>query len=94
MQIVDLADNRGGANNSYTGSLVHAFFTIRVGAINAAGGQISDDYARFLFVAELAEVLMRAYGWNPGDSRGEALSRVMAEESIPTRRIPRAARRG
>ncbi len=84
VQVVDLITNRGGANNSSTGGTVHPFHTIQIGAINAAGGPVSDDFARFLFVAELAEVLMRAYGWNPSDSRGEALSRVIAEELYPT----------
>jgi len=84
VQVVDLVNNRGGANNSTTGSLGR-FHTIRIGAINGAGGQVSDDYARFLFVAELAEVLMPAYGWVPNDSRGEALSRIMAEEFYPAR---------
>lgn len=82
VQVVDLIDNRGGANNSHTGS-VHPFHTIKIGAINSSGGEISDDFARFLFIAELAEVLMLAYGWNPGVSSGEALSRVMAEQLYP-----------
>jgi len=84
VQVVDLIANRGGADNASTGGKVHPFYTIHIGAIDGSGGSISDDFARFLFVAELAEVLMRAYGWNPGDSRGEALSRVMAEEAYPT----------
>jgi hypothetical protein len=84
VQVVDLIANRGGADNASTGGKVNPFYTIHIGAINGSGGPISDDFARFLFVAELAEVLMRAYGWNPGDSRGEALSRVMAEEAYPT----------
>jgi len=82
VQVVDLKDNRGGANNSHTGD-VTKYHTISIGAINGSGGQISDDYARFLFVAELAEVLIQAYGWNPSTSSGEALSRVMAEQLYP-----------
>jgi hypothetical protein len=82
VQIVDIIDNRGGANNSHTGT-VHPFHTINIGAINQAGNEISDDYARFLFVAELAEVLMLSYGWNPGTNSGEALSRVLAEQLYP-----------
>lgn len=81
--VVDLVTNRGGADNSATGDAARPFHTIRIGAVNGAGGPISDDFARFLFVAELAEVLMAAYGWVPNDSRGEALSRVMAEEFYP-----------
>src|SRR4051812_9206999 len=79
VQVVDLVNNRGGANNSHIGT-VHPFYTINIGAINGAGGEISDDFARFLFVAELAEVLMVANGWKPAASSGEALSRVMAEQ--------------
>src|SRR5260370_14772301 len=79
VRIVDLVDNRGGANNSHTGA-VHLFNTINIGAIDGAGNEISDDYARFLFIAELAEVLMLSYGWEPAISSGEALSRVMAEQ--------------
>ena len=82
VQVVDLISNRGGANNGHTGS-EHPFHTINIGAINSAGGEISDDFARFLFVAELAEVLMLAYGWRPSVSSGEALSRVMAEQFYP-----------
>lgn len=85
VEVVDLVKNRGGANNDSSGGTVHSFFTIRVGAINSSGGPITDDFARFLFVAELAEVLMIAYDWVPNDSRGEALSRVMAEELYPSR---------
>lgn len=46
---------------------------------------IRDELARMLFVAELAEVLMHAAptGWNPGNSAGEALSRVAAAELHP-----------
>jgi hypothetical protein len=85
VQVVDLVNNRDGANNTATGGpgTYAQFHTIYLGAINSAGGQISDDYARFLFVAELAEVLMPAYGYVPNDSRGEALSRLMAEEFYP-----------
>ncbi len=82
VQVVDLTGNRGGANNSHTGT-VSKFHTINIGAINGAGGPITDDFARFLFVAELAEVLMQAYGWDPATSSGEALSRVLAEQLYP-----------
>jgi hypothetical protein len=84
VQVVDLVKNRGGAGNTTTGgSGVLGFHTIQIGAINPSGGQISDDFARFLFVAELAEVLMWVYNWVFNDSHGEALSRVMAEEFYP-----------
>jgi hypothetical protein len=85
VEVVDLVKNRGGANNTATGGpgTYSQFHTFHIGAINSDGRQISDDYARFLFMAELAEVLMPAYGYVPSDSRGEALSRVMAEEFYP-----------
>ena len=44
---------------------------------------ITDDYAGFVFVAEMAEILMSFYGWDAGSSQGEALSRVMAEQLHP-----------
>lgn len=83
VRIVDLVTNRGGADNEHHTGAVHPFHTINIGAINSAGNEISDDYARFLFIAELAEVLMLSYGWDPAVSSGEALSRVMAEQLYP-----------
>ena len=55
---------------------------IVVNATYAQGGAIRDELARFLFVAELAEVLMSFtdYGWDPGASHGEGLSVVLATE--------------
>jgi hypothetical protein len=71
----------GGAdNNGFTpgnGSL------IRINPLTASGGPITPDFAAFLFVAEMAEILMGFYGWDAITSQGEALSRVMAEELHP-----------
>jgi hypothetical protein len=46
---------------------------------------VFNDYARMAFVAELAEILMgyTQYGWQAGNSAGEALSRVAAAELHP-----------
>jgi photosystem II stability/assembly factor-like uncharacterized protein len=44
------------------------------------------EEARYVFVSELAEVFMRAQkngGWNPNDSKGEALSRLLGAEAFP-----------
>ncbi len=57
-----------------------------IGLANANGmTNIRDELARMLFVAELAEVLMRfaPRGWDPGNSVGEGLSRVAAAELHP-----------
>ena len=56
---------------------------IRINPFSAADVKITDDYAGFVFVAEMAELLMGFYGWDAGSSQGEALSRVMAEELHP-----------
>jgi hypothetical protein len=53
---------------------------------NAGGSPaIRDELARMLFVAEMAEMFMHAAptNWNPGNSAGEALSRVAAAELHP-----------
>ncbi|GAA0699316.1 hypothetical protein GCM10010193_62630 [Kitasatospora atroaurantiaca] len=46
---------------------------------------VFDEFARMLFVAELAEILMdfTGYGWNRSWSDGEALSIVLATELHP-----------
>lgn len=77
--ITDLKTNRGGANNSGF-HLGGQQIIIRIGAILSNGNEITDDYARFLFVAEMAEILMGFYGWGASLSGGEALSRIFAEE--------------
>jgi hypothetical protein len=82
VHVVDLVANRGGPNNS-AGGPARPLCTIDLGAINRAGRPISDDFARFLFVAELAKVLMPVHGFDPHDGRGEALSRVLAQELYP-----------
>jgi hypothetical protein len=56
---------------------------IQINPFSAPNTQITDDYAGFIFVAEMSEVLMAFYGWDAGSSQGEALSRVTAEEIHP-----------
>lgn len=61
---------------------------ILINANGAAGGTISLDFARFVFIAEMSEQLMPAHGYVPGGdrvgaSRGEALSRLLAEQFFP-----------
>jgi photosystem II stability/assembly factor-like uncharacterized protein len=43
------------------------------------------EEARYVFVSELAEIFMRSRGaaWNPNDSKGEALSRLLGAEAFP-----------
>ncbi len=57
--------------------------TIWLNAFGATNQPLTPDFARFLFIAEMSEQLMDAYGWDPGSSRGESLSRVLAEEFFP-----------
>lgn len=50
-----------------------------------APNPVFDDLARMLFVAEFAEILMgyTSYGWQAGNSAGEALSRFAAASLYP-----------
>ena len=57
---------------------------IQINPFSAANTQITDDSAGFVFVAEMAEILMSFYGWDAGSSQGEGLSLVMAEELHPS----------
>jgi hypothetical protein len=73
---------RGGAMNSGSAYSEDAF--IRINAFSSFGAPIALDYARFLFIAELSEQIMKLYyNWDPRTGRGEALSRVMAEQLFP-----------
>jgi hypothetical protein len=56
---------------------------IRINPFSSAGVTITDDYAGFVLVAELAELIMVWYNWDAASSQGEGLSRVMAEELHP-----------
>ena len=57
---------------------------IRINPFSTSGVTITNDFAGFLFVAEMTELVMVAfYDMDPGSSQGEALSRVMAEELHP-----------
>jgi hypothetical protein len=71
----------GEANNN--GQFPGHQSRIRINPFSAANVQITDDFAGFLFVAEMSELLMGFYGWDGGSSQGEALSRVMAEDLHP-----------
>jgi len=67
----------GASNNGYDSSQ-----SPRIFVLDTAQPAVRDEFARFLFVAELAEVLMdfTGYGWNRSFSSGEGLSIVMATE--------------
>jgi hypothetical protein len=56
---------------------------ILINAFSSPNVAITADFAGFLFVAEMSELLMGFYGWDAASSQGEALSRVMAEELHP-----------
>jgi hypothetical protein len=66
--------------------------TLNGGSNNGSGGSIQiNDYgdvesAGLVFVAELSEMFMLAQniGWNPRDSKGEALSRLLGKKAHPT----------
>jgi hypothetical protein len=67
-----------------TGGGVSGFTTIDIHTVmNDGAGLPSYDLgqARYVFASEIAEVCMRAQkgGWNPSDSKGEALSRFYGE---------------
>jgi hypothetical protein len=74
-----------GDNFGYK-SVLHGTL-IEINSFEGAGDQVlADDFARSVFVAELAEVLMGARNshlghtaWDAGDSAGEALSTVCQE---------------
>ena len=72
---------RGGARN--TGYSPGHVSYIRINPVSPSGSPITDDFARFLFVAEMAEQIMGFYGWNLAHSQGEALSRILAELFYP-----------
>ena len=67
----------GASNNGYTSDQSPQIFVL-----DTAQPAVRAEYARFLFVAELAEILMdfTGYGWNRSSSSGEGLSIVMATE--------------
>jgi hypothetical protein len=79
----------GGAQNfGYTdeeSAKIFIFATYQPASPPANAIAIRDDFARMLFVAELAEILMdfTGYGWNRSDSGGEGLSRIAAAELHP-----------
>jgi hypothetical protein len=74
----------GGSNNGYDSSESSRIFVLASPLLNGAplAPAVRDEMARFVFVAELAEILMdfTGYGWNRSFSSGEGLSIVMATE--------------
>ena len=73
---------RGGANNNGRVPFGGIGF-IRINPLSPSGTSITDDFARFLFVAEMAEQMMYFYGWDAASCQGEALSRILAELLYP-----------
>jgi len=68
---------------SNTGRQIVGQSIININPLSGPTTGITADYAGFLFVAEMAEIVMSSFAWDPGSSQGEALSRVMAEELHP-----------
>lgn len=56
---------------------------IQINPFGAKDVAVTPDGAAYLFVLELAELLMTFWGWDAGSSQGEALSRLMGEELHP-----------
>ncbi|MGA5303838.1 hypothetical protein ACPCHT_28210 [Nucisporomicrobium flavum] len=79
----------GGASNNGWARSKSSFISID-GTVSPTGPApgalpVYEEFARMLFVAELAEILMdfSPYGWDRGGSDGEALSIVLAAELHP-----------
>jgi hypothetical protein len=79
----DLVNGPGFGAGDNNGHIPGNQSRIRINPFSAAGVTITTDYAGFVFVAEMSELIMGFYGWDAGSSQGEALSRVMAEELHP-----------
>lgn len=64
-------------------------YTMRTGD-GRAGGDFAYQRLRTAFIAELSEIFMVAQkgAWNPGDSKGEALSRVLSMNFYPAGQRP------
>ena len=71
------ADNFGDPTKSTQSDL------IRINPLDLSGNLLSADAMRLRFCAEMAEQLMYAYNWHPGDGQGEALSRWLAYFCYP-----------
>jgi hypothetical protein len=72
---------RGGGRNF--GNVTNRGGTIWLNVFGASNNPVTPTYARFLFIAEMSEQLMGFFGWAPASSRGEALSRALAEQFFP-----------
>lgn len=81
VEVTPTGPQAGGANN--TGSHIAQSSFIRIHPFSPAGPPITDEFARFLFIAEMSEILMGFYGWDLSTSQGEALSRILAEQFYP-----------
>lgn len=76
--VVTLVKNLSGAVNS--GFSTHGSQM----SVDVDAGR-SNENVMYLFVCEMAEILMNVIGgWNPGDSAGEALSRLCGARLHPT----------
>lgn len=73
---------RGGGRNDGNVSTTGGG-SIWLNVFGATNNPVTPTYARFLFIAEMSEQLMGFFGWNSGSSRGEALSRALAEQFFP-----------
>ena len=86
VSVTDIGASPGAANRWFGTSQSPQINVYGASVANAGGSAgVRDELSRMLFVAELAEVLMRAAptGWNPSNNAGEALSRVAAAELHP-----------
>lgn len=79
----DPVNGPGFSEGTNSGRLIGYPSIININPLSGPTTGITDDYAGFVFVAEMAEILMSDYGWDPSSSQGEALSRVMAEQLHP-----------
>src|SRR5208337_4538569 len=71
---------RGADNSGYS---IGEPSSIDICALANETDPLNTDFVRFLFIAEMAELLMWAYGWHSNKSFGEAFSRVLATEFYP-----------
>ena len=73
----------GGMNNGYSPGRVSV---IQINPFSALNTQITDDYAGFVFVAEMSELLMSFYGWDAGFTKAKRCRASWRKRSIPPRR--------
>jgi hypothetical protein len=73
----------GFASNSGNPTISTQSNIIRINPSKGGVVVFTVEWARFLFVAEMTEQNMCFYGWNPGDSQGEGISRWVAYKLYP-----------